>query len=430
MKRIVICLDGTWNQVLDPDTVTNVVKLAQAVRAVASDNIEQVVYYNSGVGTGDLPDKFLGGVFGRGLKNNVKRAYAFLCLNYVPGDEIYFFGFSRGAYTARALAGVIDASGILRKEHYEKFEIAWNFYRVPPRIRSVLRGHDCKDLIRNIGASLAEKARAVRQRLRICPPRAMVEYLDFAAQDKIHLEAKIRCVGVWDTVGSYGIPTGIGLGALGRIFTAWLLRGFHSTEIGKHVEIGLHAVAIDEKRRPFAPTFWTIAKGQRPVAHVEQVWFVGAHANVGGGYRDTGLSDLALVWMIARTTEIGREKFQSALEFDPEFVCRHAHPSPFGMLYQSERWWLFSRIWPYVRPILPPNAIQVRAILWNGENKHEERINEMVHWSVMQRLGQSTPVHGAGDVVYRPANVEQAAVTPDRVTQRTLEEQRMSGEIR
>jgi uncharacterized protein (DUF2235 family) len=427
MKRIVICLDGTWNQVLDPDTVTNVVKLAQAVRPISSDNIQQIVYYNSGVGTGDLIDKFLGGVFGRGLRNNVKRAYAFLSLNYIPGDEIYIFGFSRGAYTARALAGVIDASGILRKQDYEKFEIAWNFYRIPPKIRNVLKGHDCKNLIQNVGASLAEKARSVRRRLRIRVPRAVVEYVDFVAQDKLYVEAKIRCVGVWDTVGSYGIPAGIGLGALSRIFTAWLLRGFHSTEIGKHIEIGLHAVAIDEKRRPFAPTFWTIAKGRQPAGHVEQVWFVGAHANVGGSYRDPRLSDVALIWMMARAVEIGREKFQSALDFDLEFVRQRTHPSPLGTLYRSERWWPISRIWPYLRPVFPPDAIQVRAILWNGENKHDEHINEMVHWSVMRRLGESAPVHGAGNIVYRPPNVEQATITPDRITQCTLEEQRMSG---
>src|SRR6516225_2970885 len=121
MKRIALCLDGTWNQVLEPDEVTNVVKIAQAIKAQATDGTKQVVYCNPGVGTGDLVDRFLGGVFGRGLRNNVKRAYAFLSLNYEPGDEIYIFGFSRGAYTARALAGVIGASGILKKEEFHQF---------------------------------------------------------------------------------------------------------------------------------------------------------------------------------------------------------------------------------------------------------------------------------------------------------------------
>ena len=106
MKRIVICLDGTWNKVVDPQKVTSVVKIAQAVRGTADDGTLQIVYYNSGVGTGDWIDKVLGGVFGRGLRANVKRAYAFLSLNYQAGDEIYIFGFSRGAFTARSPASL------------------------------------------------------------------------------------------------------------------------------------------------------------------------------------------------------------------------------------------------------------------------------------------------------------------------------------
>src|SRR5262245_48239000 len=107
MRRLVICFDGTWNQVKQPKEITNVVKLAQAVKPDAADGTAQVVYYNSGVGTGGPVDRILGGIFGCGIKANVKRALAFLALNYQRGDEIYIFGFSRGAYSARALAGVI-----------------------------------------------------------------------------------------------------------------------------------------------------------------------------------------------------------------------------------------------------------------------------------------------------------------------------------
>src|ERR1043165_5524983 len=125
MKRIVVCLDGTWNQVRSPKRVTNVVRLAQSIQPCAKDGTTQISYYQSGVGTGDAIDRVLGGVFGRGIRDGVKRAYAFISLNYEPGDHIYIFGFSRGAYTARALAGLIGASGVLRKEHYEQFEVAW-----------------------------------------------------------------------------------------------------------------------------------------------------------------------------------------------------------------------------------------------------------------------------------------------------------------
>src|SRR5882724_8352447 len=99
-KRLVLCFDGTWNAVTAADAVTNVVKLANAVTVTSADGTDQIVYYNSGVGSGGPLDRFLGGVFGAGLKSNVLRGLAFLALNYEEGDEVYLFGFSRGAYTA------------------------------------------------------------------------------------------------------------------------------------------------------------------------------------------------------------------------------------------------------------------------------------------------------------------------------------------
>src|SRR5215475_13143139 len=237
MRRLVICFDGTWNQVKLPTEITNVVKFAQAVKPVASDGISQIVYYNSGVGTGDVYDRFLGGVFGRGTKGNVKRALAFLALNYLEGDELYIFGFSRGAYSARALAGVIGAAGVPLQAEFAQLELIWKYYRTPPE----RRGEELKDKV---------------------------------------VKAPVRCVGVWDTVGSYGIPAGFGLGGLVRAAPAWT-RGFSNTHIGKHIEIGLHALAIDERRRPFAPTLWTRPRHDADPANVEQVWFSGVHANVG-----------------------------------------------------------------------------------------------------------------------------------------------------
>src|SRR5919202_4486031 len=127
MKRIVLCFDGTWNKVRNPDTVTNIVKVAEAVRPTAGDGTKQVVYYNAGVGTGWFGDRILGGVFGVGLRENVKRGLAFLALNYEEGDEIYLFGFSRGAYTARALAGVIGAAGIPKQADFNQLETVWNY---------------------------------------------------------------------------------------------------------------------------------------------------------------------------------------------------------------------------------------------------------------------------------------------------------------
>src|SRR4051812_27733029 len=134
LKRIVICYDGTWSALTNPDEVTNVVRVAQAVKPVSADGIPQVVYYNAGVGSGGPIDRFLGGVFGAGLRDNVKRGLAFLSLNWDPeelpdspvADEIYIFGFSRGAYSARALAGVIGAiGGIPKQASFDQLEDIW-----------------------------------------------------------------------------------------------------------------------------------------------------------------------------------------------------------------------------------------------------------------------------------------------------------------
>jgi hypothetical protein len=139
-------------------------------------------------------------------------------------------------------------------------------------------------------------------------------------------------VGVWDTVGSYGIPAGIGLAPLARYFTLATL-GFHDTGFGEHVKVGLHALAVDEPRRPFVPTFWTISIGHQPNGHVEQTWFAGAHSNVGGGYADSGLSDQALIWMIARVQAL------TGLEFDVQAVRSDTTPNIAGIVVDSTQGW-------------------------------------------------------------------------------------------
>lgn len=241
MKRIVICYDGTWNALVDPDAVTNVVRLGQAVRKVSrKDSNSQMAYYNAGVGSGGPLDRFLGGVFGVGLRDNVKRGLAFLTLNYDPHeqDEIYIFGFSRGAYSARALAGVIGAiGGIPKQEHFDQLEEIWNYYRTDPSVR---RKNKAKIKIEDIG-----------------------KYIHGGRKWEQGDKPLIKCLGVWDTVGSYGIPEGLGLGALARKVTSWT-RGFHDNTISPHIEIGLHTMAIDERRRAFPPTAWTI-EADRPL---------------------------------------------------------------------------------------------------------------------------------------------------------------------
>lgn len=277
MKRIVILIDGTWNKEGTTGNA-NVAKLdiKALIKRQAANGTVQRVHYHDGVGAyGDIFRKILGGAIGLGLKKIVLDCYDLIVADYEAGDEIYIFGFSRGAYAARALAGLIGASGVARRSNTDLFEIAWQHYRVSPASR--LQPQQAKS---------GEQAK-------------ISQYKSTEAAGAFHDNRSIKCVGVWDTVGSYGIPAGFGLAPLAR-YVALLFLGFHDTSFGEHIDVGLHAVAIDEHRRPFVPTFWTIAQGQQPKGHVEQTWFAGTYCNVGGGYPDSGLSDLALIWMVAR----------------------------------------------------------------------------------------------------------------------------------
>jgi uncharacterized protein (DUF2235 family) len=370
MKRLVICYDGTWNAVNNPDEVTNVVRVAEAISSTASGGISQVVYYNAGVGSGGPIDRFMGGVFGAGLRSNVQRGLAFLSLNWEPAepaddpaavaDEIYIFGFSRGAYTARALAGVIRAiGGIPKQASFEDLETIWNHYKRSKEDRI----KHAKDIEGKIYAMPADKP-------------------------------IIKCVGVWDTVGSYGIPAGLGLGGLARLFTSWT-RGFHDNEIGPHIEYGLHAMAIDERRRAFPATAWVTAKGEdRP--GVEQVWFAGAHANVGGGYKHSGLSDLALIWMIARVAD------KTKLEFDQEYIQTHFWPCAACSLYRSYKGWLISSIRPYRRSIPKRTDAAGPKDPTSGAGRI---LNAKVHWSVKNRRGRLSLIDQDTYEEYKPANL-------------------------
>ena len=234
------------------------------------------------------------------------------------------------------------------------------------------------------------------------------------SQNAIHSGNSIKCVGVFDTVGSYGVPAGIGLAPLARYFTLATL-GFHDTMFGEHIDIGLHAIAVDERRRPFVPTFWTAPKGQPPRGHVEQTWFAGVHCNVGGGYPDAGLSDDALIWMIARIQAL------TGLEFDLQSVktvTRSANVN--GEIYDSSKGWIIDEIFPHGRSILSPDAID-HGIFFNRANRNDEQTNERIHWSVLKKLGQPCTVYGVGNTPYKPSNMP-ATIPPDKIADITPEE--------
>jgi uncharacterized protein (DUF2235 family) len=384
MKRIVVLIDGTWNKE-GSGADTNVAKLdpenrnilPRLIKSSATDGTEQKLFYHSGVGSdGGLVEHVLGGALGLGLKKIVREAYGFIVETFANGDEIYILGFSRGAFAARALAGLIGVSGIQRRPDDATFDLAWTRYRQKP------------------AAGTGTPAGT--------------------AQMAFHQAKSIKLVGVWDTVGSYGVPTGFGLAPLARYITYAFL-GFNDTRLGDHVDVGLHAVAVDERRRPFVPTFWTIPKGQQPRGHVEQTWFAGVHGDVGGSYADRGLSDRALIWMIARIRAL------TGLEFDIQAVKANTKPSLTGEVHDSSNGWPVSERWPHIRIVLSPDAIH-HGIFFNTRRPQEEHVNEKVHWSVVAKRGKPSTVFGVPNVLYDPPNLP-ATIPQDRIAAMTPEEQ-------
>jgi uncharacterized protein (DUF2235 family) len=170
MKHLIICLDGTWSDGNAPAPQTNIAVLAGIIDPNPAGAPEQRVYYDAGVGTGGLIDRIAGGMFGKGLSANVLAAYRFLCQFYEPGDRIYVFGYSRGAFTARSLCGFMSASGLLTQDmcNAANQEFAWSYYRTPPKRRFP-----------------ADRARLKRI---------------------THPDPRVRFLGVFDTVGALGIP--------------------------------------------------------------------------------------------------------------------------------------------------------------------------------------------------------------------------------
>lgn len=260
-KRLVVCCDGTWNDADSGGGFTNVVRIARAIRAVDADAaggpVHQIVYYHSGVGSeGDALEHLIGGGTGLGLSRNVRDAYTFVANNFCDGDELFLFGFSRGAYTVRSVAGLIGWAGVLHKVDMDDFALLWEGFK-------------------------SRKEDGSRD------PRP-----DFPDR---HHDVPIKCVGVWDTVGALGIP-----GHLNALFARFYQ--FQDTDLGVGIENAFHALAIDEHRPEFVPTLWRKAAGAPSTQRLEQVWFAGAHSDVGGGYGEHGLSDVALAWMVDRVS--------------------------------------------------------------------------------------------------------------------------------
>jgi hypothetical protein len=241
----------------------------------------QVAKYLHGVGDSRNPAvRVLGGTLGGGLINRVVRGYTYISREWDPGDDIHIVGFSRGAYTARALAGMITAVGLLDRRRYDPDD------RVESYALGTAAWFKCKQAKINAGflSTLANE---------ILTDIATVGSATLKADDLVP-NVPIKSVAVWDTVGSLGIP------AYTEAGRSDVLK-FTDNDLSPKVERGFHAMAIDELRRDFPITPWNARKG------VEQVWFVGAHSDVGGGYptSECYLSDIALSWMMEKLRTLG-----------------------------------------------------------------------------------------------------------------------------
>ena len=296
-RNLVIGCDGTWNEPQQNDgkaVDTNVVKFMQAMKSL---NGRQRKHYEKGVGTRAW-EAIPGGLFGYGLDKRVLGGYRFLCNRFRDAkwerdaNRVFILGFSRGAYTARRLAGLIAYSGIPTSP--DDIELGWEIYR----------------------ERIANSARIFKRENRF-------------------FNIPIEMVGVWDTVKATNDPD------------------YHDHELLNNVVAGYHAMAIDEKRKFFPVLRW------KRNTRVLQVWFAGSHADIGGGYKIQGLSDIALKWMMFRAHAHG-------LEFQKKYVDDNVNPRAGGKLHKSSE-----------------------TGIWRSLGEKTRQINKMdfVHHSVEKRLG-------------------------------------------
>ena len=285
-KNIILCSDGTGNSA-GIVAITNVRRLYQALDL--SDPTKQIAYYDDGVGTGGFTVvRLLGGVFGFGLARNVRELYRFLCDMYRPGDRIYLFGFSRGAFTVRILAAVITTCGIVDKKKLRSVSM-------PTAAQWVYRCFRGNYKAALLSMPLRRLRNYFADRLRKMPTSAKHFRKRFS-----HGGEHIEVLGLWDTVSAYGMP----IDEFASIFNSLIYRiRFGSQKTSWKIRRIYHALALDEERRTFKPLL-VESVGKRPLGKpaptVEQVWFPGMHSDVGGGYANYNLALVSLQWMIAR----------------------------------------------------------------------------------------------------------------------------------
>jgi uncharacterized protein (DUF2235 family) len=304
-----------------PQTPSNVTRLARAIPPENKKLHPQIIYYQSGLGSdGSLTNHLFGGGLAMGLSENIREAYAFLVNNYQAGDKpenndsIILLGFSRGAFTARSVAGLIGGLGLLRKSSMQYFYQIFEDWEgagssnYTPLLPKFLKEFKIEADPHNTSAYLTAYS-AELHRLNLTR------------------EVDIAAVGVWDTVGSLGLPVQPLLQKIG-FPTAIRKYRFFDTGIDSHIKNAFQALALDEHRSPFSPTLWENSDGSN--TNLKQVWFSGVHSDIGGGYDDTAASDISLAWMMSQLSPW--------VEFDEDYLMRQVHTNRQSYNDKKQTW--------------------------------------------------------------------------------------------
>jgi uncharacterized protein (DUF2235 family) len=401
-RKLVVCCDGTWNT---PRTDTNIFRTYHFLRerlgsppqvtqnngattcgGRAADGSDVLLFYDQGVGT-DWFARLIGGGAGVGLSDNVRDAYHFLGQNFVPGSEIYVFGFSRGAYTARSLCGFVKAAGLLDR----------------PSVKDVWRAY--MDLYATAPGNAARPTGWSPERIRawfVGKAGDAVGRLGGEDVAKLprHAGVKIKFIGVYDTVGALGVPLP------GATKVNEPIVGFHDTGLGDMVEHAVQTLAVDERRGPFLPTLWTQAGDAALLAgqSVLQVWFPGVHSDIGGGYHDKGIGDITWDFMMRQAASRG-------LVIDPaQKTPTTVNLTPLPVQHES-----FDKTWQELSTKLKLIPEGVRSIGPTVIGPHGESLKAAgevrLHPALVGRFGKTITILDEGKNVrqeaeYKPGNVK------------------------